>query len=83
VVFFRKKDLDSVVGNSHKRMQPVIKKIALPFSLNPHPTGKLELAFQRWIKLIGAASIEPGIKRKKRGIRLSGIPLGRPPVTVS
>jgi hypothetical protein len=52
-------------------------------SSTPTPPENFELAFQGWIKFLKAAPIEPGVKRKERGIRLSGIPLGRPPVTVS
>ncbi len=56
---FRKKDPDSVVCNSHKRMQFVIKRFALPSPEN------FELPFQGWIKFIEAAPIEPGVKREE------------------
>jgi len=32
-----------MVCNSHKRMQPVIKKIRSALFLNPHPTAKLRV----------------------------------------
>jgi hypothetical protein len=39
----QEKDPDSVVCDSHKRMQPVIKKIRFDLFFNPHTTGKLRV----------------------------------------